>query len=94
MIIAADVAAAVEIGRGLAVARGAAEVMVIGGAEIYRAALPLAGRIYLTRVHATVAGDTTFPDPPEATWSETRREALPRGPHDDHAATLVVLDRR
>ncbi|MGE3616573.1 MAG: dihydrofolate reductase [Gemmatimonadales bacterium] len=37
------------------------EVFVIGGAEIYRLALPFADRIYLTAVHADVEGDTLFP---------------------------------
>ena len=51
------------------------EVFVIGGAELYRAALPLAGRIYLTRVHADVAGDTWFPAIDEAAWVEVARES-------------------
>jgi len=37
------------------------EVMVIGGGQIYAGFLPLADRVYLTRVHADVAGDATFP---------------------------------
>jgi dihydrofolate reductase len=37
------------------------ECMVIGGAEIYRAALPLAKKIYLTRVHADFEADAFFP---------------------------------
>ncbi len=41
----------------------AAQVMVIGGAELYRIALPLAQRIYLTRIHASPEGDTFFPRP-------------------------------
>mgnify|MGYP000853190884 FL=1 len=44
------------------------EVFVIGGGEIYRLALPWAQRVYLTRVHATLEGDVTFPDLPEAEW--------------------------
>lgn len=44
------------------------EVMVIGGAEIYRHALPLADRIYLTRVEAEINGDAFFPELPATTW--------------------------
>lgn len=40
----------------------AKEAYVIGGGEIYTLALPLAQRIYLTRVHATFEGDTRFPE--------------------------------
>jgi dihydrofolate reductase len=44
------------------------EAMVIGGAEIYRAALPLAQRVYLTRVDVEVSGDAYFPVLPESEW--------------------------
>ncbi|MBO6258842.1 MAG: dihydrofolate reductase [Succinivibrio sp.] len=36
-------------------------LMVIGGAKLYQQALPLASTLHLTRVHATVDGDTCFP---------------------------------
>jgi dihydrofolate reductase len=38
------------------------ELFVIGGAEIFREALPLAGRIYLTRIYKNYHGDTYFPE--------------------------------
>lgn len=41
--------------------RGDKEVFVIGGAEVYRLALPITGKIYLTRVSGSFAGDTFFP---------------------------------
>jgi len=54
------------------------EVFIMGGAEVYRLALPLASRLYLTRVHASPDGDTTFPSiGPE--WRETAREDHPEG---------------
>ncbi len=37
------------------------EVFIIGGAEIYQQALPLADQLYLTEIHATIEGDTYFP---------------------------------
>lgn len=51
-----------------AAADGADEIMIIGGGDLYRAALPLAQRIYLTRVHESVEGDTVFPDLDPAEW--------------------------
>lgn len=45
------------------------EVFIIGGAELYAAALPSADRIYLTRVHANIEGDTHFP---AIDWSQWR----------------------
>jgi dihydrofolate reductase len=93
VVAVASFEAALTVARERAQARGADEVMVIGGAEIYRAALPLADRIYLTRVHASPAGDTLFPEPPSADWHIVSQEELARGPNDEHAATLFVLDR-
>lgn len=46
----------------------AKEAFVIGGGEIYKQAMPLAQRIYLTRVHATFEGDTYFPVVEEQQW--------------------------
>jgi dihydrofolate reductase len=50
------------------------EISVIGGAEIYRAALPLADRIYLTEIEAAFEGDTYFPHLEETAWFEDARE--------------------
>lgn len=72
---------------------GASELMVIGGAEVYRQALPEAGRIYLTLVHAEPEGDTRFPDLEPDEWREVaRREQLAdaRNPHD---LSFIVLER-
>ena len=81
------------LARVLARTNGADEVMIIGGEDIYRAALPHADRIYLTRVHAQPEGDRRFPDLDPAEWREASSEPLPKGDRDDHAATLRVLER-
>jgi dihydrofolate reductase len=54
---------------------GADEVFICGGGEVYRDALPLASRIYLTVVHMDVDGDTLFPDIP-VHFEETEREDM------------------
>lgn len=46
------------------------QVYIIGGAEIYRQALPFTDTIYLTKVHHTFEGDTFFPELAEAEWKE------------------------
>lgn len=48
----------------------ARECYVIGGGEIYKLALPDAHRIYMTRVHATLDGDTFFPPLHESDWQK------------------------
>jgi dihydrofolate reductase len=49
-------------------------VMVGGGAQVYRDALPLATEQILTEVHAEPPGDTHYPDFDEREWRETRRQ--------------------
>ena len=50
------------------------DVFVVGGAEVYRAALPLADRLELTLVDAEPDGDTRFPDVAWDAWRELRRD--------------------
>lgn len=52
---------------------GATEICVIGGAQIYALALPLADRVYLTRVHQMPEGDAKFPVLNDG-WRETTRD--------------------
>ena len=50
------------------------EVFLVGGAQVYAEALPLADRLELTWVDAEPEGDTTFPEVDWSTWRELRRE--------------------
>ncbi|MDE0854652.1 MAG: dihydrofolate reductase [Nevskia sp.] len=69
------------------------QLLVIGGAELYRQALPLASRLELTRVHARVEGDTHFPDYDPAQWRETARSDHPADERHAHAYSFLTLDR-
>jgi len=72
--VVADIESALALASGIAAAAGVQELMVIGGAEIYALALPLAQRLYLTEVHAEVAGDAWFPPWNRDDWQERSRE--------------------
>lgn len=63
---------------GLAAARGARTVSVIGGAEIYAAAIPLADELVLTQIPEDGGGDVFFPKFDETAWVETSRERRER----------------
>lgn len=78
----------------LARAAGDTEAFVIGGAEVYARALPLADRLYLTRVHADVEGDVRFPDLDEHRWVEVAREEHAADEHHAHAFAFCTLERR
>lgn len=64
---------------------GGDEAVVIGGSAIYRAAIPLAERLYVTEVHASVEGDALLPPIEWSEWREVSREhhnAQGANPHD------------
>ena len=91
----ADFAAALALARQCAKARGigADEIMVIGGRQIFEAALAFADRVYKTEVHGRPDGDVFFPALELDDWQEVERAPLPKGPRDDFATTFVVLER-
>ena len=74
-------------------AAGAAELCVIGGAEVFALALPLATRIYLTRVHAVVQGDVLFPLRDFSGWRDGDSVAHPADARHAHAMSFVTLAR-
>lgn len=73
-----------SLGEALAMARETAELMVIGGAVIYGACLPLANRLYLTLIHQTIQGDTFMPEIDWSAWREIARVDV----NDDRQAGL------
>jgi dihydrofolate reductase len=71
----------------LAAADNAVEVMVIGGAVIFKIFLPLASRLYLTFIHQKIKGDTFFPEIDWSHWqkiSEEKKEEL----------SFVIFDKK
>jgi len=69
------------------------EVMVIGGASLYTQALPLADRLYMTLVHAEVAGDAHFPEFDMSEWREVARIDHAADENNSHPCSFVVLER-
>lgn len=77
-----------------AAGRGEEELFVGGGAQIYAAALPVADRLYLTRVHGVVEGDTHFPPWRPDDWRLVGIERFEAGDKDELAHSFAVYDRR
>jgi len=70
------------------------EIFIIGGGEVYRQALPLADKLYLTKVHLTVNdADTFFPQIDPAQWKEVFRESHNRGERFEHPFEFIVYER-
>ena len=70
-----------------------AEACVIGGAQLYREALPVADLVHLTRVHARVAADTFLPDLNPAEWHEVAREDHPADERHALPYSFITLER-
>ena len=71
-----------------------AELCVVGGAEIFRLAMPRAQRIHLTRIHADIPGDIVFPPINESEWREVERVEHPADERHQYAMTFSMLERR
>lgn len=78
----------------VAVAGNVDEIMVIGGGAIYELFMPSADRIYLTRVHAEVQGDTYFPQLDADLWRVTKSSHFPADDDRKLASTFEILERR
>lgn len=87
-----------EVAPGLdaALARcvGATEAFVIGGAELYRIALPSADRLLITEIDHDFDGDTYFPAPDPAQWREVARDHHARSDERPFAVDFVEYVRR
>lgn len=79
--------------RAFAACRPAAEAFIAGGAEIYRQTMDRADRLYLTLVHAAVAGDTFFPPIDWSAWREIARTRHAADERHAYAYSFVELER-
>jgi dihydrofolate reductase len=77
-----------------AAAAGESEAFVAGGGEIYRALLPQADRVYLTRVKAAPQGDTLFPELPASAWRLVSRQERAADERNAHDLLFLVYERQ
>jgi dihydrofolate reductase len=72
----------------------AGEIFIIGGGEIYRQALPLADKLYLTKVHASFEGDTVFPEVDGKEWQLIHEETISNDPRVSFAYSFLDFVRK
>jgi len=89
--VVTDIQAALAAGEKACKAAGGDEIMVIGGAQIYQKFLPLADRLYLTRVEAQVEGDAFFPEIDSTQWQQVAEEVPEK--IDSHPYRFLIFDR-
>jgi dihydrofolate reductase len=78
----------------LSLASDADEVFVIGGNRVYEHMLPLAERIYMTRIHADMEGDTFFPALDADEWRTVARDDHPADATRQLGFSFMTLDRK
>ncbi len=82
-----------DLDAALHAAGGAPELIIAGGAQVYALALARATRIYLTRIHAVIDGDTRLPEINLTLWHETARELHPADARHAFAMSFITLER-
>ena len=93
IVVAPNLAAALQAARGDALRRGADAIIVAGGGDIYLQAMPVATRLSITEVHKVVDGDARFPAIDPQLWRETARHEREPAADDDAAFALVTYER-
>jgi dihydrofolate reductase len=93
IVVAGSLDTALTAARGDALRRGADEIIVIGGTDIFKQCMALADRMEVTHVHARPAGDTYFPPIDAAQWREVARAEHPAGPKDEAGFAYVTYAR-
>ncbi|MEQ8491394.1 MAG: dihydrofolate reductase [Marinovum algicola] len=87
-----DVESAIKLGDKIAATDGVNEVIIAGGAQIYKLALPFTTRFEVTEVHAEIDGDTFLDPLPSDQWTESARQKIANPDGPDYS--FVTLDRR
>ena len=79
---------------GLALCKDEDEVFIGGGAEIYKLAMHLTDRIYLTIIHKSFDADTFFPEIDKLEWKEVKREDFEPDEKNPLSYSFITLERR
>jgi len=88
-VVVHKLADAIEIARKA----GENELFIVGGEEIYKLAMPITDRIYLTRVMAKIKGDTFYPELDPNKWKEISRIENKKDAQNPYNFDFLVLER-
>jgi dihydrofolate reductase len=90
---AAGITSVSDLEKAITAAGDVAEVVIMGGGNIYQQMLEKADRLYLTYIDVCIAGDTQFPDYEHLTWKQTATEIHPADEKNNYSMTFVTLER-
>lgn len=89
-----DCAVAHSIDEVLEITKDIQEVMICGGASVYKQFLPLSQKLYITEVHAEPEGDTFFPEINKEEWREVWREDHKADEKNKYDYSFVILEKK
>ena len=69
------------------------EIFIIGGGEVFRQTMSMVSRIYLTRVHAVIEGDTYYPEINKSLWKLVSEQSFPADEKNNYAYTFEVWEK-
>ena len=92
-LVAGSIEAALSVARGDALRRGATEIVIIGGADLYRQTRAAADRLVITEVDLQPEGDTIFPPIDPGVWKIVNRQEYAAQPGDDASFTVTTYER-
>ncbi|MCX6290952.1 MAG: dihydrofolate reductase [Bacteroidetes bacterium] len=77
----------------LEISKEDSEVFIFGGGEVFREAMPLVSKIYMTRIHHHFDGDTRFPELKPGEWKEVLREDFQPDEKNNYQYSFINLER-
>jgi dihydrofolate reductase len=93
IVVASNLAAALDAARGDALRRGASAIVIAGGGDIYKQAMPLATQLSITAVGKSVDGDARFPAIDPQSWRETSRSEHKPAADDECSFAIIAYER-
>ncbi|WP_208432530.1 dihydrofolate reductase [Bartonella taylorii] len=93
-VIAHSLSQACSVAKRVAYQNSADAVFIIGGGEIFQQGLPIADKIFLTEVLASIKGDSFFPVFDKEKWTIVQTQYIPEGDKDSHPSRFVVYERK
>jgi dihydrofolate reductase len=94
VLVVGELATALERAVEIAAGAGVDEVMIGGGAELYREAMPLADRLYVTHVELSPEGDAIFPPIDPGIWAIEAEPDVPGSERDNAEFRVRIYKRR
>lgn len=70
------------------------EIFIVGGGAIYKESMPIADRIYMTRIHIEIEGDTYFPEMAADDWIKKSEQHFDADEKNEYAHTIELWERK